>query len=75
MAWRRGADRLMAGALETAEAHDAGEVYSTVFDHNERARRFYARYGFGEAGRCAFTLGDRVDDDPIWRVNLTRSRL
>lgn len=65
------ADCLMAWALETARAADAGEVYLTVFDHNERAKRFYSRYGFEEVGRCTFKIGDRIDDDRIWRVRLS----
>lgn len=63
-------DRLMSWALETAAVECAREVHLTVFDHNERAKRFYARYGFEEVGRCTFQLGDRVDDDRIWRVRL-----
>ena len=59
------ADLLMQWAL--AQAQDAPEVYLTVFDHNERAKSFYRRYGFVEVGRCTFTLGDRVDDDRVWR--------
>ncbi|WP_287882912.1 GNAT family N-acetyltransferase [Paracoccus sp. (in: a-proteobacteria)] len=66
------ADRLTSWALETAATENAREVYLTVFDHNERAKRFYARYGFEEVGRCTFQLGDRVDDDRIWRVRLPR---
>lgn len=62
---------LMEWALETARADGVREVYLTVFDHNERAKRFYARYGFEEVGRCTFQLGDRIDDDRIWRVRLS----
>lgn len=65
--------RLMQWALATAGDRGAPEVYLTVFDHNERAKRFYRRYGFEEVGRCTFTLGDRVDDDRVWRRDL-RSR-
>ena len=61
------AAQLMEWALEAASAARAPEVYLTVFDHNERAKRFYARYGFSEVGRCTFQLGDRIDDDRIWR--------
>jgi GNAT superfamily N-acetyltransferase len=61
------ADSLMKWGLDTARAQGAPEVYLTVFDHNERAKRFYARYGFEEVGRCTFQLGDRIDDDRIWR--------
>lgn len=65
------ADRLMNWAFSTARERGADELYLTVFDHNERAKRFYARYGFAEVGRCTFTLGDRLDDDRIWRVQLS----
>ncbi|WP_249695300.1 GNAT family N-acetyltransferase [Stappia sp. WLB 29] len=68
------ADRLMQWALQTAAADGAGEVYLTVFDHNERAKRFYTRYGFSEVGRCTFRLGERIDDDRIWRVRLPARR-
>ncbi|MCA1192787.1 GNAT family N-acetyltransferase [Saccharopolyspora sp. 6V] len=61
---------LVEWALRTAAARRAPEIYLTVFDHNERAKRFYRRYGFAEVGRCTFTLGDRVDDDRIWRREL-----
>lgn len=64
------ADRLMSWALTEARRDHAPEIYLTVFDHNERAKRFYARHGFVEVGRCTFTLGDRVDDDRIWRRSL-----
>lgn len=60
------AAHLMEHALDRATAVGAPELYLTVFDHNERAKRFYARYGFAEVGHCTFTLGDRVDDDRVW---------
>jgi GNAT superfamily N-acetyltransferase len=60
------ADALMEWAIGLARSHDAPEIYLTVFDHNERAKRFYSRYAFSEVGHCTFTLGDRIDDDRIW---------
>jgi diamine N-acetyltransferase len=42
----------------------------TVFDHNLRAKRFYTRHGFSEVGHCTFRLGDRVDDDRVWRKTM-----
>ena len=65
------AAELMEWALKIARAEGAPEIYLTVFDHNARAKRFYARYGFGEVGRCTFQLGDRIDDDRIWRARLS----
>jgi diamine N-acetyltransferase len=64
------AARLMEWGLATARAQGAPEIYLTVFDHNERAKRFYARHGFEEVGRCTFQLGERIDDDRIWRARL-----
>ena len=64
------AERLMAWALDKARAAHAPEIYLTVFDHNDRAKRFYARHGFAEVGRCTFTLGERIDDDRVWRKAL-----
>jgi ribosomal protein S18 acetylase RimI-like enzyme len=64
------AETLMDWALDTARAEPAPEIYLTVFDHNERAKRFYSRHGFHEVGHCTFQLGDRVDDDRIWRKAL-----
>ena len=61
------AECLMQWALETARADGAPEIYLTVFDHNARAKRFYTRHGFVEVGHCEFKLGDRVDDDRVWR--------
>lgn len=64
------ADRLAAWSLAAAREAGATEIYLTVFDHNERAKRFYDRHGFSEVGRCTFQLGDRIDDDRIWRARL-----
>lgn len=61
------AARLMQWALDTAAGSGAPEIYLTVFDHNVRAKRFYRRYGFAEVGHCTFTMGERVDDDRVWR--------
>lgn len=64
------ADELMLWAVSVAMRECAPELYLTVFHHNERAKRFYTRYGFNEVGRCTFTLGGRTSDDRIWRKSL-----
>jgi diamine N-acetyltransferase len=61
------ADRLMAWGIAEAERRGAPELYLTVFDHNARAKRFYARHGFGDVGHCTFQVGTRTYDDRIWR--------
>lgn len=67
------AEELMSWAVDTARSAGAPEIYLTVFDHNIRAKRFYTRHGFSEVGHCTFSLGDRVDDDRVWRKSLCAS--
>jgi len=69
------APTLMEWAVARAQARGATELYLTVFDHNHRAKRFYARYGFSEWGRCIFRMGARLDHDRIWRKTLDAGRL
>lgn len=64
------AGNLMKWAIGSARQLGAPEIYLTVFDHNERAKHFYAKHGFEEVSHCTFALGDRVDDDRIWRKSL-----
>jgi ribosomal protein S18 acetylase RimI-like enzyme len=64
------AAQLVDWALATATADGAPEIYLTVFDDNERAKRFYRRHGFSEVGHCTFTLADRAEDDRVWRRGL-----
>lgn len=64
------AERLMQWAVERAGLREAPELYLTVFDHNTRAKRFYARHGFREVGHCTFTIGGQVHDDRIWCKDL-----
>ena len=70
VSWLHGsgiAEALMQWAVAEAHERAASSLYLTVFDHNERAKRFYARHGFAEVGHCEFRLGDRVYDDRVWR--------
>jgi len=64
------ADRLMQWAIDQAQSLGAPDLYLTVFDDNDRAKRFYGRYGFGEVGRCSFEIGGRTFDDRVWRKRL-----
>ena len=64
------ADALTEWAIDLARSRGAPEIYLAVFDHNQRAKRFYARHGFSEVGRCDFVTGHQVHDDRIWRCLL-----
>jgi diamine N-acetyltransferase len=61
------AAELMDWTIAAARERGAPELYLAVFSHNERAKRFYGRYGFEEVGHCQFKVGDQLDDDRIWR--------
>jgi ribosomal protein S18 acetylase RimI-like enzyme len=60
------ARELMDWAIANARERGAPEIYLSVFDHNLRAKKFYARYGFADVGGCEFRVGNQVDDDRIW---------
>ena len=61
------ANRLMDWAIAEARDRGAEELYLSVFTENERAQRFYARFGFVEAGRQKFMVGTHADEDIVMR--------
>lgn len=64
------ARELMEWAIEEARCRGAKALYLTVFIENERARRFYDRFGFEDVGRYAFMVGKQADEDIILRKRL-----
>lgn len=48
----------------------ASILYLSVFTENHRAQAFYRRYGFVDVGRNAFRVGNHIDEDRIWRLDL-----
>lgn len=48
----------------------ASFLYLSVFTENHRAQAFYRRYGFVDVGRNAFRVGNHIDEDRIWRLDL-----
>jgi GNAT superfamily N-acetyltransferase len=61
---------LMDWTVEEARRREAKELYLTVFTENQRARRFYERYGFREVGPYKFMVGNQADEDLIMRLAL-----
>lgn len=72
-AWHGGgvATVLMDWTLAEARARGADDLWLSVYVDNQRARRFYARYGFVEVMPYAFMVGDHADEDIICRLALT----
>jgi ribosomal protein S18 acetylase RimI-like enzyme len=64
------AQSLIGWVTEAARGRGADWLYLSVFVDNHRARRFYDRYGFEEAGHYAFMVGNHADEDLIMRARL-----
>jgi ribosomal protein S18 acetylase RimI-like enzyme len=64
------ADALMRWAIAEARARGHRLLYLSVFTENARAQAFYRRYGFGDVGRNPFRVGNHIDEDRIWRLDL-----
>lgn len=64
------ADTLMRWALAEARARGNAILYLSVFTENPRAQAFYRRYGFVDVGRNPFRVGNHIDEDRIWRLDL-----
>ncbi|WP_157600674.1 GNAT family N-acetyltransferase [Rufibacter sp. DG15C] len=56
-------DTLMQMSLDRAQENGHDVVWLTVWESNERAIRFYHKYGFAEAGELTFVLGQDVQRD------------
>ena len=61
---------LMDRAIAEARGRGNDALYLTVFIDNDRARRFYERYGFEVVGRYQFMVGSQADEDVIMRKAL-----
>ncbi|MGW4717342.1 GNAT family N-acetyltransferase [Nocardia sp. NPDC004260] len=59
---------LMNAALDWARAAGYPGVWLCVNQENVRARRFYAKHGFTEAGTRTFTIGTQVHHDYVLRL-------
>lgn len=64
------ADALMKDCIAWAREHGAKGLYLSVWENNERAQRFYRRYGFEHVGEWDFMVGQTADRDLIWRLAL-----
>lgn len=61
---------LFARGLEWARARQAGAVYLSVWENNNRAQAFYRRRGFEDHSEWTFMVGRVADRDFIWKLAL-----
>jgi GNAT superfamily N-acetyltransferase len=64
---------LIAWLLGQARRRGAEELYLSVWSGNDRARRFYERYGFVYVAPYAFMVGEQADEDQILRLDMKES--
>ncbi|KTE38793.1 MULTISPECIES: GNAT family N-acetyltransferase [unclassified Sphingopyxis] len=63
------AARLMDWGIAWARER-ASILYLSVFTDNPRAQAVYRRYGFYDVGRNGFRVGNHVDEDRFFRLDL-----
>jgi ribosomal protein S18 acetylase RimI-like enzyme len=56
--------------LDEARAHGHDVLWLGVWEHNARARAFYARWGFSEVGEMNFLLGSDPQRDLVLALKL-----
>ena len=61
---------LMRRCLDLAQTLGATALVLGVWEHNERAKAFYQRFGFREIGEVAFQLGADLQRDLVLRKGL-----
>lgn len=64
------ADDLLREAIAWARAQGASALYLSVWENNERAQRFYRRFGFQDHSEWDFMVGRVADRDFIWKLPL-----
>lgn len=64
------ASSLLGWAKDLARRRGKAAVVLSVWEHNDRARAFYAKHGFVEVGEYAFRTGEQIDRDLIVRAEL-----
>jgi len=55
----------MHAVLEAAAGRGAQSLWLTVWEHNPRARAFYAKCGFTDVGTCAYLFGTEPQTDRV----------
>jgi ribosomal protein S18 acetylase RimI-like enzyme len=59
--------------LDEAAAKGYDVIWLGVWEHNDRARRFYERWGFQQVGERVFVLGDDVQTDHVMARPIQRA--
>jgi mannose-6-phosphate isomerase-like protein (cupin superfamily)/ribosomal protein S18 acetylase RimI-like enzyme len=66
------AQQVMRVVTSVAAARGASLLWLTMWEQNHRARAFYERSGFCDAGTHPFVLGSRVETDRVFVIRVRR---
>lgn len=61
---------LMDWAMAEAAARRADEIQLSVWSGNDGAQRFYARYGFSKVADITFQVGEQIDEEFLFALQL-----
>lgn len=61
---------LMDWALAEARTRGADEIQLSVWSGNEGAQQFYARYGFAKVADITFRVGEQIDEEFLFALQL-----
>ena len=61
---------LMDWAMAEAAARGADEIQLSVWSGNDGAQRFYARYGFSKVADITFQVGEQIDEEFLFALQL-----
>lgn len=64
------ADELLRETIAWAREKGAPALYLSVWENNERAQKFYRRFGFEDHSEWDFMVGSIADRDYIWKLSL-----
>lgn len=64
---------LMDRAMEILQEYKTSVVWLGVWENNQRAQKFYKKYGFQDVGYHDFVIGTTVDRDLLFQLNLYES--
>ena len=65
-------DRLLVRCIETARKRGFQTIWLGVWEENQRAQRFYAKYGFCQIGTVTFPYGDVDGTNLVLQLSLSK---
>jgi diamine N-acetyltransferase len=65
---------LIAWAIDEARSRSFDDIVLSVWSGNVEAQRFYRRHGFEKIGETIFRVGDHIDEEFLFGLQLTQPK-